>query len=108
MSTALRSRCRFLQHLAVGRGERLDKRVGQMIRRHLDETAVERREQVPVLRLVGGARFAAACGALEARLELRRVEPVEKFDEPGARRPRRGRLVLLWFCETPAPPRPPG
>src|SRR5882762_10166600 len=95
MSTATRSRCRFLRRLAVGRGERLDKRMGQMLRRHLDEIAVERREQVPVLRLVGGTGFAAASGALEARLELRRVKPVEEFDERGARRPRGGRLVQL-------------
>ena len=48
--------------------------MGQMLCRHLDEIAVERREQVPVLRLVGGAPFAAACGALEARLEFRRIQ----------------------------------
>src|SRR5712672_1266708 len=95
MSTALPSRCRFLQHLTVGRGERLDKRVRQMLRRHLDEIAIEAREQVPVLRLVRGARLAAACGTLEARLQLRRVEPVEEFHERRARRLRGGGLVQL-------------
>src|SRR6266480_7294732 len=72
---------RLLQRFTVGRGERLDERVRQMFRRHLDEVAIKAREQVPVLRLVGGAGLATACGALEARLQLRRVEPAEEFHE---------------------------
>src|SRR5438270_5561833 len=83
---------RLLQRFTVGRGERLDERVRQMFRRHLDEVAIEAREQVPVLRLVGGAGLATACGALEARLQLRRVEPAEEFHERRARRLRGGRL----------------
>src|SRR5256886_17283680 len=86
---------RLRQRFTVGRGERLDERVRQMFRRHLDEVAIEAREQVPVLRLVGGAGLATACGALEARLQLRRVEPAEEFHERRARRLRGGRLVQL-------------
>jgi len=47
-----------------------------MIGRHLDEIAIEGDEQLPVLRLVGGARLATTRGTLEARLELGRVETV--------------------------------
>ena len=64
-----------------------------MVRGHFDEIAIEAREQLPVLPLVGRTRLAAPRGALEARFELGRIEPVEKFDERGARRLRYGALV---------------
>src|SRR5215831_17827897 len=88
-----RSLRRLLQRLTVRRSEGFHEGVRQMIRGHLDEIAVEAREQLPVLRLVGGARLAAPRGALEARFELGRIESIEKFDERGARRLRHGALV---------------
>src|SRR5215472_17956984 len=88
-----RSLCRLLQRLTVRRREGFHEGVRQMIRGHLDEIAVEAREQLPVLRLVGGARLDAPRGALEARFELGRIESIEKFDECGARRLSHGVLV---------------
>src|SRR5215470_16970016 len=88
-----RSLRRFLQRLTVRRSEGFHEGVRQMIRGHLDEIAVEAREQLPVLRLVGRARLAAPRGALEARFEFGRIEPVEKLDKCGARRLRHGVLV---------------
>src|SRR5580700_6628308 len=99
-----RSRLRFLQRLAISCGKRLDKRVRQMVGRHLDEIAVEGREQGPVLRLVGDACLATTRGALEARLELGGVQAVEEFDERAARGLRGGGLMQLCFTDGLAQP----
>src|SRR6516165_8884553 len=88
-----RSLRRFFQRIAVSRREGFHESVRQMVRRHLDQVAVEAGEQVPVLRLVGGTRLAAPRRALESRLELGGIEPVEKLDEGGAQRLRQRALV---------------
>src|SRR5215470_7771545 len=75
-----------------------------MIGRHLDEIPVEGCEQVPVLRLVRGTRFAAARRALETCLELGGVEPIKKLDERRACRLRSCNLVSLALSERFAQP----
>ncbi len=77
----------------------------QVVRRHLDEVAVESGEQLPVLRLVGGLGFAAPGSALEAGFELRGIESIQEFNERGAGRLLRCQLVSLGFGDRlPQPP----
>src|SRR5579863_3100747 len=56
----------FLDGFPVRGRVRFDESMRQMVRRHLDEIAVERREQLPILRFVRGLGLAAASGPLES------------------------------------------
>jgi len=60
---------RLFQEVAVSGREGLDEGVRKMILRHFDEVAIERREEIPVLGLVG-FRLAAPGRPLRALFEL--------------------------------------